>query len=270
MKTAVLVSFLIVISYSYAQPNCYIYSKGSDEKKACDLSYKSRQYQQGSKEKQQLFDSIISIGPKYAWAYYQKSVPYFKRGFLHEGLQILNKAIALEPLEYLCYRAYWHWQYQNYKLCIQDLETYYALPKAYIQFTPGGEKDMKVILALSYAKLGNYDQGKQTLLKLINGYEDEIDIGLSDYHTLGMIFVFNKEYEKAIITLKKQLAINDDIADTYYFLGLAYSGLSDKIEATKQFNNALLKFNYKYRYRNSNAGFSVYVSDVENEIKKSQ
>ena len=49
---------------------------------------------QGSKESQLLFDKAISMGPKYAYAYYQKSVPYFKRGLFAEGLSLITKAIA--------------------------------------------------------------------------------------------------------------------------------------------------------------------------------
>lgn len=270
MKIILLVSFLFLCNYTLAQPNCIMYPQGSGERKACELSLGMEGYQQGSKEKQQLLDSIISIGSKYAWAYYQKSVPYFKRGFLYEGLQILNKAIELEPIKYLCYRAYWYWQYQNYELCIRDLETYYAMPKSYMQFTPGGEKDMKIILALSYAKLGNYEEGILILTKLLKGYKDETDIGLSDYHTLGMLLVMDKQYEKSITALKKQLAIYENIADTYYYLGLAYKGIADKNEAITQFKNALLSFNSGNSYRNINAGFEVYVSDVEQEIKKIQ
>ena len=183
MRATVLFIILCFSLSSLAQPNCHIYPEGSGERKACELSYKAIEYAQGSKESQLLFDQAIAIGPKFAWAYYEKSVPYFKRGFLYEGLQILNKAIELEPKEYLCYRAYWHWQYQNYKLCIQDLETYYSLPRAYIQFTPGGDKDMRIILGLAYAKHGDFKKGIRTIQNCMDSYDYESDIGLTDYHS---------------------------------------------------------------------------------------
>ena len=93
MKKVILITFIVNMTFSFAQTNCFIYPEGSGERKACELSYKAIEYRQGSKESQILFDSAIAVGPKFAWAYYEKSVPYFKRGFLHEGLQILNKAI---------------------------------------------------------------------------------------------------------------------------------------------------------------------------------
>jgi tetratricopeptide (TPR) repeat protein len=266
MKNIVLTLFIIYNLSSYSQVNCYIYPENSGERKACELCDKAIEYPQGSRESQLIFDSAISIGPKFAWAYYEKSVPYFKRGFLLEGLQILNKAIELEPLEYLCYRASWEWQYRNYELCIQDLETYYAMPKAYFQLTPGGEKDMRIILGLAYAKIGKYAKGIQTIVDCLNSYESEDDIGLTDYHELGVLYVFNKQYNKAIEALKKQFEINKNLPDTYYYLGLAYKGKHDLVEANIQFDKALLKFEDYNRYYSNVPGFRVYLSDLQKEI----
>ncbi len=264
------IALLLVFTGSflgYAQPNCFVYPEESGERKACELSYKAIAFQQGSKESQMLFDKAIAIGPKFAWAYYEKSVPYFKRGFLYEGLQILNEAVQLEPIEYLCYRAYWHWQYRNYELCIKDLESYYSLPKAYMQTTPGGEKDMRILLGLAYAKSGNYTKGITILEDCINSYESKDAVGLADYHSLGMLYVLNKEYDKAIVVLNKQLAVLKDMADTYYYLGLAHKGLSNFEEAAIQFNKSLETFENRNRFININAGFAVYPSDVKQELR---
>ena len=263
------ISILLVLIYNitaYSQGNCLIFPKESGERKACELSYKAIEYSQGSKESQLIFDKAISVGPKYAWAYYEKSVPYFKRGFLYEGLQILNKAIELEPVEYLCYRASWYWQYKNYDLCIQDLERYYALPNAYMQFTPGGEMNMRIILALAYAKKKNYEKAIETIVNYMNLPEFKKFIGFSDYHVLGLLYVLNKQYDKAIEVFKKQFTVINTIADTYYYLGLAYQGKEDTKEATLQFNKALELFSDEYRHR-INIGFSVNKSDVKKKLK---
>ncbi|WP_299228645.1 hypothetical protein [uncultured Psychroserpens sp.] len=252
--------------FSYAQPNCYIYAENSQERKACELSYKAIQYPQGSKASQKLFDQAIAIAPEFAWAYYEKSVPYFKRGLLREGLDILNKAIKIDPKEYLCYRAYWYWQYKNYNLCIEDLETYYKLPKAYVQFTPGGDKDMRIILGLAYAKTNQYKKGIEIISNCIINYKSKDDIGLTDYHSLGILYVLDKQYSKAIATLKKQLTINEDMADTNYFLGIALKEKLNLVEAKKQFTKALSKYRETNRFININAGFKVYLLDIENEI----
>lgn len=262
MKTTTSIILFMASSFCFSQVNCFIFLEGSPERQACELCDEAIKHPQGSKASQLLFDKAIAVGPKFAWAYYEKSVPYFKRGFLLEGLEILNEAIRLKPLEYLCYRAYWYWQYRNYKLCIQDLETYYSMPKAFIQFTPGGEKDMRIILGLAYAKTGDYKKGIETIKTCINSYDSEDDFGFADYNSLAILYVKNKQYGEAIDAIQKQLLINKDIADSYYYLGLAYLGIQNKTEARKQFENAILKLNDTNRYFNTNAGFMVHESDV--------
>ena len=268
MRTILIMLLIISNFYSHSQMNCLIYPEESGERKACLLSYKAIEYKQGSKESQLLFDSAIAVGPKFPWAYYEKSVPYFKRGFLIEGLQILNKAIALDSVGYLWYRASWYFDYKNYELCIKDLETYYALPNSYQQSTPGGEKDMRIILGLAYAKTGNYKKGIETIESCIKSYKKEYEIGFADYHSLGILYLHNEQLDKAIEAFQKQLSIYENFADTYYFLGLAYKKKGMIEESSIQFNTALTKFSMVDNYRNPNAGFRVYLSDIEEELEK--
>ena len=267
MKHSILYLSLFFSLFMKSQGNCLIYPEGSGAREACELCYEAIKHPQGSKESQQIFDKAIAVGPNYAWAYYEKSVPYFKRGFLYEGLQILNKAVELEPLRYLCYRGYWCWQYKNYDLCIKDLEQFYAMPKSYNEFTPGGEKNMKLILALAYTKKENIKKAIQIVETYMEGLTSKEEIGLSDYHTLGVLYFKNKEYDKAITVFQKQLSINKALPDTYYFLGLAHKKRGDLKDASIQFNQALLVMNDPYHYQNVNSGFPVYMSDVKKEIE---
>lgn len=265
----ILIMLLSVCSFlMYGQGNCTLYPEGSGERKACELSYEAIEYQQGSKESQLIFDEAIAVGPKYAWAYYEKSVPYLKRGFLQEGLQILNEAVKLEPMNYLTYRAYWYWQYRNYELCIDDLEQFYAVPKTYVETTPGGEKDMRIILGLAYAKIGDYKKAIQTIEACIKSYATKDDVGLADYHTLGILYLKNTQYDKAIAAFEQQFTIYEHIADSYYFLGLAYNGKSEFKKARTQFDKALTVFGSDRQYSNPNAGFRVYEADILLEIEK--
>lgn len=261
--------FLILSLYStiiYSQENCYIYPEGSNERKACDLFYKALEHKQGSRESQVVFDSIIGLNPKYALAYSEKAVPYLKRGFIIEGLKLLDKAVDLDPKSHLCYRAYWHFQNRNYKLCIKDLEKYYELPNAYIyELTPGGDKDMRILLGMSYAKLGNLKKGISTIKNCIESYKNQDHIGFVDYHILGMLYYKNKEYYKALETFKKQMTRTEDYADTYYYMGLTYKALSEFEKAKILFEKGIIKFNDDYRIRNGYLCFRVYLSDLEKE-----
>lgn len=252
----------------YSQGNCLLYPEGSNERKACELAYKGKELRQGSRASQQMFDSIIKLNPKYAWAYAEKSVPYFKRGFIVEGLALLDKAVELEPRFHLTYRAYWHFQNRNYKLCIKDLERYYKLPNAFIyELSPGGDKDMRLLLGMSYAKLGDYKKGIQTIENCLRSYKREDDFGLTDYHTLGMLYVKDKQYEKALEAFENQLKITTDYPDTYYYMGLAYKRLQKPGEAKIQFEKAKDKFLDDYHIRNGYLCYRVYYSDVMKELQ---
>lgn len=251
----------------YGQGNCLVYPEDSDEKKACELCHKAVTLKQGSRESQLLFDEAIAISPSFAYSYYQKSVPYFKRGFLLEGLYNLNQAVSLEALNYLCYRAYWYWQYKNYKLCIRDLERFYALPNAYSEYTPGGEKSMQVILALAYAKNKQLVKGIHTLERYIEQVETSDFIGTTDYLSLAILYIKNEQYEKGITTLKKQLSINKDIPDTFYYLAIANKNLNNYAAAALYFEKANTLIKEPYHAKNINGGYPIYISDIEKEIQ---
>lgn len=268
MKKIIYLIFLCFSTVIYSQGNCLLYPEGSNERKACELAYQGKTLKQGSKASQMMFDSILKLNPNYAWAYMEKSVPYFKRGFILEGLQLLDKAVELEPRFHLTYRAYWHFQNRNYKLCIKDLERYYKLPNAFIyELSPGGDKDMRILLGMAYAKLGDLKKGIQTLEDCLKSYKREDDFGLADYHVLGMLYVKNKQYEKALEAFKNQLKITEDYPDTYHYMGLAYKALNKPEEAKIQFEKAKDKFLDDYHIRNGYLCFKVYYLDVIKEIE---
>jgi tetratricopeptide (TPR) repeat protein len=254
---------------TFSQGNCLTYPEQSGERIACELSYRAIAYRQGSKASQLLFDAAIDIGPNYAWAYYEKSVPYFKRGLLHEGVQLLNKAIALAPLDYLCYRAYWYYSQRSYTACISDLERYYITLNGPIKFTPGGDMEMSMLLGLTYAQTNNLEKGIETVLNGINSYEsDTYLIGPYDYHVLGILYFKNGQYVEAANAFKEQILRNENFADSYYYLGLVRKNQSNEIAAEKLFKESLARFEGKeggYSF-NGFLDFNVRQSDVELEI----
>ena len=217
MRKLILIGFVCFSFWSFSQGNCLLYPEGSDARKACRLAETTGELKQGSRESQQRFDSIIALNPNYAWAYFEKSVAYLKRGLLLDGLKILNKAVELDPKSHLCYRAYWYFQNRNYKMCIKDLERYYAIPNTYIyELTPGGDKDMRILLAMSYAKLGDIKKGIKTIENCMSSYRDDSDIGFTDYHILGLLYVKDRQYTKALEVFEKQLEITENFPESYY------------------------------------------------------
>ncbi len=264
MKKIVFLILLFCVNVN-GQVNCHIYPKGSSMRKACELSHKAIEYRQGSRKSQELFDASISTDPNFSWSYMEKSVPFFKRGLLLEGLKLLNKAVELEPEYYLCYRAFWYFQYQNYKLCVRDLERYYSLPNAYNEQTPGGDRDMRILLGMSYAKLGNLKKAIEVVEECIN--QNEIDYYLTDYAVLGMFYFKNKEYQKALKVLKKQIKIANNFPDAHYYMGLTYQKINQPQKARHHFKKAYELFNTPNRINNLYLCYRIYKKDVAKFIE---
>lgn len=244
-KSIFRMSFLSFIStIAYGQGNCLLYPEGSGERIACELSYRAIEYRQGSKASQILFDKAIELGPNYAWAYYEKSVPYFKRGLLVEGVELLNKAIEIEPKDYLYYRAYWYFQNRSFLACIADLEKHYIDLNGPTILTPPGDMDMRLLLSISYAESDSLLKGIETMENCLTSYGDkDYMIGVYDYHILGVLYYRNQQYSEAIKAFEQQLELNNKIADSYFYLGLIYKAQSNPVLAKKYFNECLNKFN---------------------------
>lgn len=229
---------------AFGQGNCLIYPEHSGERLACELSYRAITYKQGSKASQLLFDAAIRLGPNYAYAYYEKSVPFFKRGMLNEGVNLLNKAIALEPENYLCYRAYWYFSHRSYQACIDDLETYYNKLNATLGSTPGGDMEMHMLLGMSYAATNQVQKGIDVVTKAIASYEAlNYFIGPFDYHVLGLLYFENNELKKAQSAFDLQLQMNEHFADTYFYLGKIAKIESNDSKASELLKMALEKLN---------------------------
>ncbi len=251
----------------WAQGNCLIYPEGSGERKACELCYEAGStYRQGSAEKQLYLDSAIRVGPKYAWAYYQKSIAFFKRGLLADGLKLINRAIELEPENYLYYRAYWYFQHQSYEYCIKDLEDLYTTHNMSYMTTPGGSLEMRILLAMSYAQSGDPEKGIHWVKHLMEFYQKEPNLkGVFDHHVLGILYYENQQWDLAEAEFQKQLIMEDQFADTYYYLGLIEEQRSMYASATgyfKQSHERMQGLHGGYS-RNSFQRFNVDIEDVQ-------
>jgi tetratricopeptide (TPR) repeat protein len=256
---------------TYGQGNCLIYAEESGERIACELSYRAIEYRQGSKASQLIFDAAIEAGSNYAYAYYQKSVPYFKRGLIHEGVQLLNEAIALEPINYLCYRAYWYYSHRSYSACISDLERYYSTLNGPIKFTPGGDMEMRMLLGLTYAQTNKLKKGIESVLMGLDSYgKENYLIGSYDYHILGVLYYKDNQLDKAAEAFEKQIIINDNFADSYYYFGLVRKNQSNRIESRKLFKESLNRFEGKNNGYSFNGflDFNVSKALVKREINK--
>lgn len=235
-----------------AQGNCDAMEEGGKEQQACHYGTRAVQFKQGSRESLLLFDSAISVNPDYAWAYYEKSITFLKRGHLTRGMRLLNKAVELDPLSYLTYRAYWFFQHKSFAYCRADLERFYAMEDAYQQNTPGGALDMRIVLGITHAHTGDVSKAIELVNAVINAYPSEDYAGPYDFHTQGVLYLKNRQYAEAKVSLLKSINRNEQFADTYYYLALVAEESGRREEATNYLNEALL------RYAGEKNGYSGY------------
>lgn len=266
----VFISLIFNFHLLFAQGNCLIYPEDSGERKACELSYKAIEYRQGSKESQLLFDEAIRVGPKYAWAYYEKSVPFFKRGLFAEGVSLINKAIELDPKNYLFYRAYWYFYYRSYELSIRDIEDLYTNHKTTFTTTPGGELEMRLLLAMAHAHTGNVQRGIDWIINMMDSFKDQPHLkGIYDHFCLGVLYFKNKQYDLAEAEFEKQLEIDSKFADTYYYLGLLKEKESNRKMANDYFKQSLDKMEGLNGGYSANifTEFNTYKEDLEKKLQ---
>ena len=71
--------FIFCVVNCAGQPNCNIYKWKGDSLcyYACLEATKAIEFSQGSKESQIHFDRAIELCPTFAYAYFEKAVPYF-------------------------------------------------------------------------------------------------------------------------------------------------------------------------------------------------
>jgi len=122
------------------------------------------------------------------------------------------------------------------------------------------------MLSRIYAKLGDIKKGIQTIESCMSSYRDTSDIGYTDYHILGLLYVKNNDFKKALEIFKKQLEMTEDFPESYYYQALAYLGNNQIELAKKSLENAQKKFQNPNQMRNGYHCFKAYPIDVKNAL----
>lgn len=233
MKKYILILPTILLSLDlFAPPNCEIYRGNDDCYKACQLAIKAIYRPQGSYASQQYFDQSIESCDQIAYAFMEKGVPFLKRGLFIEWKKLIDQAVALDPLEYLGYRAWCRVQFlRDYQGAITDLELLKQSTDYDIGYCQTGRYHLDIVLALCYKEMGDLDKAR-TLMTATLSREDYF-VEAYDYYHFGVLEYEAGNYEEAIQFFQKQIDNNDSFGELYYFKALAYKQLK-KIEYYKQ------------------------------------
>lgn len=236
-KYATLFLLLLFGINLYAPPNCEVYKADDSCYKSCKQAWRAIRYKQGSYQSQQYFDRSIDLCEGFAYSHMEKAVPYLKRGLFIEWKKLIDRAVELDPQEYLGYRGWCRLQFlRDYEGTIQDIEQLKSLVKYDIGYCQTGDYHLNIVLALCYRELGQVEKARQLYLEHINS--ENYVTSLYDYYHLGVLEYESGNYQLALNYLDQQITINGDLGETYYFKALAHKALGQTDLYTKNISIA--------------------------------
>lgn len=269
MKRVSLLFVLVFPLTGAAQMNCNVFKLQDDQPcfKACEEANAAAELYQGSKASQMKFDKAIELCPSMDYAYFEKAVPYLKNGDFIQWKILIDKAVELNPEGRLGYRGWCRYQFlRDYKGAIRDIEKLDSMLNYDIGWSVNGDYHLQVARALCYKALGD----RQKAIAII-----EEQLAVKDYRPLnydylhlGVLKLETNDIAGAIEYLKKQIAYNDYLAETYYFLALAYRQQGDLGEFMTNLEKAKVFYlkGYKRHDFYTHPADKVYLADIEREL----
>lgn len=271
MKYIIFFTFFAVSLKTYGQPNCYAFKYFGDtlKYKACIKAEERYGHYQFSKEYQQALDQSLAIDSTFAYAYRAKSTAYLKSGDFINWKLLMDKAVSLEPENFLAYRGWCRFQFfRDYKGAIDDIERLNTLVEN-PGYSVNGDYHLSIAKALCYKGIGKHDIAIQIIEKQLKkkGYL----VGIYDYLHLGVLYYEKGDYKRAITILKLQEQEND-LAENRYYIGLCYK----KINEVRQYVENIKMS--KEKYLKGSKMFDpyveqmdkIYLSEIEEQIKLSE
>lgn len=233
---------------SFGPPNCNLFE--GDCKDACKEAEHAIMHGQGSRASQIHFDKSIELCPTFAYSYYEKAVPFAKRGYMDESMALMDKAVEHNPAEYLGHRGWYHFFFMhNYKAAIKDIETLQELyGKDDIGVTGDAMYHLNVMKGLCYKGLGQK-------VKAIRCIEDQMakkdhHSGLYDYLHLGVLYLENGNLQNALEILTIQIE-QDPWSEAYYYRAQVYKQLQGSEKCIADLNQALVQYKKGDKLKNS-------------------
>jgi tetratricopeptide (TPR) repeat protein len=262
--TILLIGFSIFI---YAQPNCNVYKWNNNEAcyQACLTA--TEDAGQGTKKSQLQFDKAIELCSTFDYAYFEKAVPYLKRGDFVTWKKLIDKAVELNPTGHLGYRGWCRYQFvRDYRGAIRDIEKLDSLTTGDFGYSQNGDYHLNVAKALCYKAIGQ----KEKAISIIEDQLQQKDYSpmTYDYLHLGILKFETGDQQEAIKYLKKAIAYNDYLADQYYFLGLVYKKLGQQKEFKENLEKAKTYYlkGFKRFDDYTHPMDKIYLSDIEKEL----
>jgi tetratricopeptide (TPR) repeat protein len=270
----VLILFIILSSIIInAQPNCnYYYEKDSECYKAC-MKLEQGNFPQGSWQSQAFHDELLKQCPQLAYSWWAKSIPYLKRGEFARWREYLDKAVEIEPKEYLGYRAGCLFDFmRDYDAVLADLDRLDSLTdNPYLGYNASGDFDLRVFRAIALRETGRMDEALSTFVQLIEDNIKHNRISRNDYFFYATSLLKNKDIYAAIRALDKAKELDANYAEIDYYLGVAYE-MKNEIQKSKFFFQKALESYNAGNYRNHSYDIKlpdqIYRSDITAKLDR--
>ena len=267
--------FSVIITFSistYSQPNCNVYKMNNNQPcyEAC-LTATEGEAGQGTKASQLQFDKAIELCPSFDYAYFEKAVPYLKRGDFITWRKLIDKAVELNPTGHLGYRGWCKYQFvRDYKGAIKDLEKLDSLISYDIGYSINGDYQLNIAKALCYKAIGQKSKAIEIIENQLaqKGYTPMT----YDYLHLGVLKMEIGDTDRGIEYLKKSITVNDYLAEPYYYLGLIYKNQNLKKEFRENMEKAKAYYlkGFKRFDPYTHPMDKVYLADIERELKSGE
>ena len=225
-------------------------------------------HRQGSKESQIHFDKSIALCPTFEYSYYEKGVPYVKRGQNADWKPLIDKAVELKPKEFLMHRGWCNYMFlHNYQAALNDIDELERITDYDLGMTGDGNFHLNIIRALCYRGLGDTPKAITSIENQLA--QTDYEAGLFDYFYLGVMYLQSKQYEKAHKALLEQIKVNN-VADANYYLALTQSHLGDYEAYRNALKKALEQYEKSEHIYNAYKHYEdeVFKIDITTEMQK--
>jgi tetratricopeptide (TPR) repeat protein len=266
LRIIIYITFLFSIC-GFSQPNCnaFLYQGDTLQYKACLIAEKSEKFYQFEREFHEVFDEALTISPKFAYAYREKSTAYLKSGDFLTWKKLIDKAVELDFAQNLGYRAWCRYQFfRDYKGAISDIERLQSLVKYDIGYGINGDYHLNITKAICYSALNQ----KQKAIDVFNSQlkTKNYSPGLYDYYQLGVTYLEINDYQNALKFFEKQ-TLENEFAENVYYKSRTLKLLNNQLEYKKNKELAINLYNQNKKLFDSYTHHfnKVYFETIFNE-----
>jgi len=236
-----------------------------------EVRFKKAGDHQGLFISQKLFDILVFQYPDYSDVFFEKSIPFNKRGNYAEGFKSLNKAVDIDPKLHLGYRGWLKLhKLKDYKGCLDDLRRLDSLTPNHTD-APWGD-NIHYVMGLSYKGLRKHKLALIEFNKSIHSEKDSSWVNPYVFLHKGIIHYREGSFEKALKNFEAYRKVNyGSLTSEYCFWkGSTYGKLNNTDSSLVLLKKSKELYNQGYKQKDTYNEIQdeLYLSDIERAINE--